>query len=116
MMTIDSVPSAISPLSADSSADYLMCAPMRAFTTSLIRSRATSGWTFALIPKKRAPPVTRPWGRTPVIAVVDGYEWQTSVWRDSKHDRSLLAVPKRARGAKGDGDTVTVRLTVIDPD
>jgi hypothetical protein len=89
---------------------------MKTFTTSLIRSRATSGWTFAVIPKQLAPPVTRPWGRTPVRAVVDGYEWETSVWRDSRHDRSLLAVPKRARGTKDHGDSVRVRLTVLDPD
>jgi len=89
---------------------------MKSFTTSLIRSRATSGWTFAVIPKRLAPPVTRPWGRTPVRAVVDGHEWETSVWRDSKHNRSLLAIPKRVRGEKSDGDTVTVRLVVLDPD
>ena len=89
---------------------------MKSFTTSLIRSRATSGWTFAVIPKRLAPPVTRPWGRTPVRAVVDGHEWETSVWRDSKRNRSLLAIPKRVRGEKSDGDTVTVRLVVLDPD
>jgi hypothetical protein len=88
----------------------------KTFTTSLIRFAGTGGWTFALIPKKLAPPVTRPWGRTPVLAVVDGHEWQTSVWRDSKHDRSLLAIPKRVRGTKGHGDAVKVRLTVLDPD
>ena len=50
------------------------------------------------------------WGRTPVLATVDGYEWKTSVWR-GKDGRTLLAVPKRARGAKGDGDRVKVRIT-----
>jgi hypothetical protein len=49
------------------------------------------------------------WGRSTVIATVDGYTWRTSVWRE-KSGRSLLAVPKVARGEKGDGDTVTVRL------
>jgi len=94
-----------------------MCALMKTFTTSLIRSRATSGWTFALIPQKLAPPVTGPWGRTPVRAVVDGYEWETSVWRDSKHDPSLLAVPKRARHQRrrryraGAADRAGPRLT-----
>lgn len=32
--------------------------------------------------KTLAPPVTRPWGRTPVLAGVDGVSWETSVWRD----------------------------------
>jgi hypothetical protein len=41
--------------------------------------------------------------------VVDGYAWDTSVWR-GKDGRTLLAVPKAARGAKGDGDSVAVEL------
>jgi hypothetical protein len=41
---------------------------------------------------------------------VDGYEWDTSVWR-GKGGRTLLAVPKRARGVKGHGDTVRVHIT-----
>ena len=81
------------------------------FVTTLWRYPGKGGWTFALIPRRFAPPVTRPWGRTPVHAVVDGVEWDTSVWRDSKRDGSLLAVPKRIRGGKGDRDKVTVELT-----
>ena len=45
-----------------------------------------------------------------MIATVDGHTWQTSVWRDRKSRRTLLAVPKHVRGAKGDGDSVYVRL------
>ena len=45
------------------------------FTTTLLRYPGAAGWTFAPIPKKHAPPVTRPWGRTPVEAVVDGVAW-----------------------------------------
>jgi hypothetical protein len=44
-----------------------------------------------------------------VVATVDGYRWKTSVWR-GKEGRSLLAVPKVARGEKGDGDRVKVEL------
>jgi hypothetical protein len=58
--------------------------------------------------------VTRPWGRTPVRATVDDREWTTSVWRDSRNDRSLLAVPARIRGAKQHGDKVRVRLVVLE--
>lgn len=87
-----------------------------AFTTVLERYPGKGGWTFAPIPKRHAPPVTRPWGRTPVRASVDGYEWTTSVWRDSKNDRSLLAVPKHARGTKGHGDRVKITLSVIEDD
>lgn len=81
------------------------------FVTTLFRYPGKGGWTFAPIPRKLAPPVTRPWGRTPVRAVVDGMPWDTSVWRDSKTDRSLLAVPARIRGSKRSGDSVTVELT-----
>jgi len=48
-----------------------------------------------------------------VIATVDGHTWTTSVWRAKDGDGSLLAVPKRIRGEKGDGDTVRVRLAVV---
>ena len=81
------------------------------FRTTLFKYPGKGGWVFAPIPKKHAPPVTRPWGRTPVTAVVDGREWLTSVWRDSKNNRSLLPVPARMRAAKGHGDRVTVELT-----
>ena len=85
------------------------------FKTTLVRYPGAGGWVFALIPKKHAPPVTRPWGRTPVEAVVDDVAWTTSIWRDSKRDGSLLAVPKRVRGTKGHGDTVVVAYS-FEPD
>lgn len=85
------------------------------FTTTLFRYQGKGGWHFAVIPKALAPPATRPWGRTPVTATVDDQTWDTSVWRDTKSDRSLLAVPKARRGCKGDGDTVAVTL-VFTPD
>ena len=73
------------------------------------------GWTFALIPQRLAPPVTRPWGRTPVRAVVDGVSWNTSIGRDKKTNGALLAVPARVRGRKGSGDAVRVEFT-FDPE
>lgn len=85
------------------------------FATTLVRYQGKGAWYFAIIPKAMAPPVTRPWGRTPVTATVDGVTWTTSVWRDSKSHGSLLAVPKKHRGAKGDGDLVTVTLE-FEPD
>jgi hypothetical protein len=85
------------------------------FTTTLWRYHGKGAWHFAIIPKAIAPPATRPWGRTPVTATVDDQTWQTSIWRDTKSNRSLLAVPKARRGGKGDGDTVTVAFT-FDPD
>jgi hypothetical protein len=84
------------------------------FTARLWRYPGKGGWTFAIIPKRWAPPVTRGWGRTPVVATVEGTTWNTSVWR-SKDGRSVLAVPKSVRGEKGDGDTVRV-VIVFDPD
>lgn len=88
----------------------------KSFSATLFRYPGKGGWTFAPIPKKLAPPVTRPWGRTPVRASVDGREWETSVWRDSRNDRSLLAVPQRIRSGKSHGDRVTIHLTVLDDD
>lgn len=84
--------------------------------TTLFRYSGKGAWFFAPVPKRLAPPVTRPWGRTPVRAVVDGVAWETSLWRDSKTDGSLLAVPRRIRGQKVDGDEVTVEFSYEDDD
>lgn len=80
------------------------------FTGTLFRVASGSGaWTFVEVPERHAPPVQHGWGRTSVVATVDGHRWTTSVWRE-KSGRTLLPVPRAARGAKADGDTVRVRL------
>lgn len=79
------------------------------FTASLMRYGGTGGWLFATVPADLAPPVTHAWGRTPVVATVDGHTWKTSVWH-TKEGSTLLAVPKKVRGAKDHGDRVTVRI------
>ena len=83
------------------------------FAARLFRYKGKAAWHFAVIPKRRAPKPTHPWGRTPVVATVDGHTWTTSVWRAKDRDGSLLAVPKHVRGAKSDGDTVQVSLEVL---
>lgn len=79
------------------------------FRSKLIRYPGPGGWTFAPVPERHAPPATHGWGRTPVHASVDGKSWDTSVWRDKAHG-TLLPVPKRLLGQKGEGDTVAVEL------
>jgi len=85
------------------------------FSSILFRHPGKGGWHFAPIPLALAPPVTRGWGRTPVHAVVDGHAWDTSVWR-AKGGGAVLAVPKRVRGEKKHGDTVTVTITFDEDD
>ena len=79
------------------------------FTATLWRWPGKGGWVFARVPEERAPPVAGPWGRMPCVARVDGTEWKTSVWRDSRHGW-LLPVPARIRGKKDDGDEVLIEL------
>jgi len=81
----------------------------RRFKSTLFRVPGKGGWVFAPIPARYAPPATHAWGRTPVRATVDGQTWNTSVWR-AKDGRSLLAVPRKVRGEKDDGDTVVIEL------
>jgi len=88
----------------------------RSFTARLFRHRGKAAWYFAEIPKRHAPKPTHPWGRTPVVATVEGHTWTTSVWRAKDGDGSVLAVPKAVRGAKGDGDTVRVTLVPVPED
>jgi hypothetical protein len=79
------------------------------FLSELFRVPGAGGWVFTVVPPEHAPDVTLGWGRTPVHATVDGKSWDTSVWRE-KTGRTLLAVPKKIRGAKDDEDTVDVAL------
>lgn len=80
------------------------------FKAKLFKYPGPGGWTFAPIPARYAPPATHAWGRTPISACVDGRWWDTSVWRDKKHG-TLLPVPKKVRGNKGDGDWVEIELS-----
>jgi hypothetical protein len=79
------------------------------FLATLWQYPGNGGWIFATVPEKCAPPVTHAWGRTPVVATVNAQTWKTSVWH-GKDGRTLLAVPKKIRGAKAAGDRVRVRL------
>ncbi len=83
---------------------------MPRFKATLWRYPGPGGWHFVTVPKRHAPPVTHGWGRTPVRARVDGKAFDTSVWRDRRHG-TLLAVPKRVRGEKREGDVVEVELS-----
>ena len=82
---------------------------MARFRAKLFRYPGPGGWTFAPVPERHAPPVTHGWGRTPVLARVEGRSWETSVWRDKKLG-TMLPVPKTVRGDKGDGDSVWIEL------
>ena len=79
------------------------------FEAALFKYPGPGGWHFVRVPEDVAPRATHAWGRTPVRATVDGITWDTSVWREQS-GRTLLAVPKRVRGSKGDGDQVAVTI------
>lgn len=82
------------------------------FRSTLFTYPGKGGWTFAVVPKKHAPATKLAWGRTPVIAVLDGQEWRTSVWTE-KSGRVLLPLPKKIRKHYTDGDTVLLELTYL---
>jgi hypothetical protein len=79
------------------------------FTARMWKYPGKGGWTFVTVPEESAPSVAYAWGRTPVVAEVDGHTWKTSVWR-ARTGGTLLPVPKAARCGKADGDEVRVRL------
>ena len=43
------------------------------FSSKLFKYPGKGGWTFATVPKRHAPPVMHGWGRSSVIATVDGH-------------------------------------------
>lgn len=83
---------------------------MSPFSATMWRSQGKGGWTFVDVPDALAPDSAGPWGRIPIRATVDGQTWGTSLWRN-KDGPTLLAIPKRIRGAKGAGDVVQVELS-----
>lgn len=83
------------------------------FVVTLRRIPGKGGWTYASVPKRLTPPITRAWGRTPIRAVMDGREWTTSIWR-SKTGEGFLPVPKRVRRAKEAGTRVTIAFSFED--
>lgn len=80
------------------------------FSAKLFTTEGKGAWTFAPLPENISPPVTGSWGMTPVIATVDGKTWKTTIWKDTKGQRTLLPVPKKIRGRKGRGDVVDVEI------
>jgi len=82
---------------------------MATFEATLMKWSGKGAWTFAPVPVQHAPDIVGSWGRTPVIATVDGMSWATSVWRDKTHG-TLLPVPARIRRGKGHGDLVVVEI------
>lgn len=83
------------------------------FTGELVEWDGPAAWHFVRVPDSHAPDFAGAFGRVPVIATVDGVKWATSVWRE-KSSRWMLAVPKKVRRGKGDGDVVTVSIAVDD--
>lgn len=79
------------------------------FEAELFRWDGPAAWVFACVPDEYAPDFAGAFGRVPVLASVDGVTWGTSVWCDKTHGW-LLAVPRRVRKGKDDGDLVRVRI------
>jgi hypothetical protein len=85
------------------------------FTATLSQGEGKGAWTFVTVPADYAPRKTYGWGRTPVTATVDGQTWQTSVWKDTKSGTTLLAVPKKIRRGKDNGESVEVSIQLREP-
>jgi len=84
---------------------------MSTFTATMFRDPGKGGWTFVQIPDEHAPLEAGAWGRTPVIATIDGKRHPTSAWR-GREQEWLLPIPAKLRGSKGAGDEVVVSLEI----
>ncbi|MDO9485128.1 MAG: DUF1905 domain-containing protein [Actinomycetota bacterium] len=67
-------------------------------------------WVFVRVPDASVPDNAGAWGRTPIVATVDGFTWATSVWRDTRHGW-LLPIPKARRANKGRDHVYRVELS-----
>lgn len=81
----------------------------QSFVAVLFKYPGKGGWTFAPVPEQHAPPFKLAWGRTPVMATLNGKRWSTSVWTE-RSGRILLPIPKEVRGTMGEGDSVEISL------
>jgi hypothetical protein len=85
----------------------------RTFEAELVQWDGPAAWHFVEVPSDLAPDFAGAFGRVPVTATVDGTTWSTSIWRGND-GQWLLAVPKKVRRGKEDGDTVTAAIE-MDP-
>jgi len=74
------------------------------FTSTLIKLQS---WTITPLPKHFIVEAVHPFGRTPVIAVLNAKEWNTSLWTDKVGD-TMIAIPKKVRGKLEVGDEVEI--------
>jgi len=74
------------------------------FTSILTRLQT---WYIAPLPKSMVIEAVQPFGRTPVMATLNGKEWQTSLWTE-KSGETMIAVPKKVRGKLEEGDEVEI--------
>jgi len=71
------------------------------------RLEKLASWTVAPLPDSIPIEAVSSFGRTPVIASVEGREWSTSLWTD-KSGKTMIALPKKVRGYLMPGDTVEI--------
>jgi hypothetical protein len=90
-------------------------------TAELWRHPGEAGWHFVTLPpdvaddiRERSAGSARPFGSLPVRAAIGRARWSTSLFADTKTSSYLLPVKAevRRREGIGDGDAVTVELTL----
>ena len=74
------------------------------FTSTLQKLQS---WTIAPLPKDFIIEAVHPFGRTPVIATINGRSWNTSLWTEKSGD-TMIALPKKVRAKLEAGDEVEI--------
>jgi len=74
------------------------------FTSTLQKFQS---WTIAPLPKSFKIEAVQPFGRTPVVATINGKSWNTSLWTEKTGD-TLIALPKKVRAKLEAGDEVKI--------
>lgn len=84
---------------------------MPSFSAPLWRWPTPNGVLLVTVPEAVRPPALAAFGRTPVVATVNGKTWKTSIFASSSHG-AILLVPKKVARPWVEGDELEVRFEV----
>ncbi|MBY5951613.1 DUF1905 domain-containing protein [Algoriphagus marincola] len=91
------------------------------FSAQVWKSPGMGGWVFVSLPQDLSQEIREHlswqeegWGRMKAKAEIKGFEWDTAIWFDKKHDTYLLPLKAdiRKKTQVNVGDTISLRISL----